>query len=237
MIGVQQAVSSKGRAFIEGFESLVLYPYDDLLPPVGGVYREWKGEPLRGTATIGYGHTDAAKYPLRVTPGLRITQQKGDEILDVDLDECETAVNQLAKVELTQGEFDALTSFSFNCGVGALQHLIAHGLNDGNYDATRSALDLYVYSGGQRLLGLQRRRDGEQGLWDDFAVAIPTEIIHHTANVDTPHDLRWIQEQLNALGQTPALDPDGRYGRLTEVAIATFIAKARPQPAGVQNDT
>lgn len=36
----------------------------------------------------------------------------------MDLDECEGDVNELG-VELTQGQFDALTSFTFNCGGGA----------------------------------------------------------------------------------------------------------------------
>lgn len=217
--------SSVGRAFIEGFESLVLYPYDDMRAPIGGKYTEWKGEPLLGTATIGYGHTDAAKYSLKVVPGLKITTTQADEILDIDLGDCVEAVNTDVKVPITQGEFDALVSFTFNCGAGSLCKLIAHGLNRGDYDSTRSAFDLYVYSGGQRLLGLQRRRDGEQALWDSFPVAIPTEPVHHGAQVDEPSTWTLVQEMLNKLGANPRLVEDNDPGKLTLAAIAAQLRK------------
>lgn len=222
-------ISSTGRAFIEGFESLVLYPYDDKVPPIRGVYPEWKGGTLIGTATIGFGHTDEAKYPLKVVPGLKITAQQADEILDVDLDDCEKAVNDQDKVPLTQGQFDALTSFTFNCGAGALAKLIAHGLNRSDYGATRAALDLYVYSAGEYMYGLQRRRDGEQALWDSVPVLIPAEPTHYGAEVDEPVDWFAIQTGLKDLGLYLG-DVDGDPGKLTREAIWKLIKK------GTKND-
>ena len=112
----EQRIGPKGLALVKAFESFVAWPYDDLLPPVKGVYREWRGGAVRGTLTIGYGHTDAAKHPLKIVPGLRITEKQAVEILDVDMDECEADVRRLAKVKLTQGQFDALCSIVFNCG-------------------------------------------------------------------------------------------------------------------------
>ena len=180
-------ISQAGLDFIKGFESFVPYVYDDLVPAqrVGGrlVYREWQGEPVRGTLTIGYGHTNAAKHPLRIRQGLRITEELACEILDVDLDECEQAVNDGARVPITQGQFDALVSFTFNCGAGNLKNLLAR-LNRGDYAATRAAFDLYVKSKGVTLRGLQRRRDGEQELWDMREVALPPEPVDHPAEVD-----------------------------------------------------
>lgn len=192
---VNHIPSTKGLDFVKSFESFVPYVYDDLRSPIrvnGKMqYREWKrGDPIRGTLTIGYGHTDAAKYKLGfklkdAPAGFRITEEKASEILDVDLDECEQQVNELVKVPITQGQFDALLSFTFNCGAGNLRSLIVP-LNKGDYTGTRRKFDLYTRSKGKVLRGLQRRRDGEQALWDDGDTYLPTEIVHHGADVDAP---------------------------------------------------
>jgi GH24 family phage-related lysozyme (muramidase) len=188
-------ISQKGLDFIKGFESFVAYVYDDKVPArnVNGrlTYRQWKkGDPVIGTLTIGYGHTDAAKYNLGrkladLPDGFMITQQQALQILDVDLDECEMYVNTTVKVSITQGMFDALTSFCFNCGPGALARIVER-LNRGNYAAARAAFDLYIYSGTQKMRGLQRRRDGEQALWDDGELPEwQTEVVvDHPAEVD-----------------------------------------------------
>jgi lysozyme len=178
-------ISKQGLDFIKSFESFVPYVYDDLRAPVKGKYSEWQGEETIGTLTIGYGHTNSAKHPLRIAKGLRISEAEACDILDVDLDECEEAVNELVDVPLTQGQFDALTSFAFNCGVGNLKKLIVP-LNRNNYPGTRAKFDLYVKSKGKHLRGLQRRRDGEQALWDEEGVILPTEPVHHGAEVDAP---------------------------------------------------
>lgn len=180
-------LGKRGLTLIKSFESYVGYVYDDLLPPVHGRYREWQGEKLRGTATIGYGHTDAAKHPLKIERGLKISERKAAEVLDVDLDECEDAVNALVKVSLTQGQFDALVSFAFNCGVGNLKKLIVP-LSRGDYDGCRRKFGEYIRSKGQVLRGLQRRRAAEQALWDDRYedVILPNEPVVHTAEVDAP---------------------------------------------------
>lgn len=188
-------ISKAGLDFIKGFESFVPYVYDDLVPAqrIGGklVYREWKrGDPVKGTLTIGYGHTDAAKYDLGfdlcdVPAGFRLTEAEATHILDVDLDECEQAVNELVKVPITQGMFDALDSITFNFGIGNLKRstLLAK-LNRGDYEGARQAFDLYVFSKGKRLAGLQRRRDGEQVLWDSDVPPVPDEPVDHPADVD-----------------------------------------------------
>ena len=197
---MEQRIGPKGLALVKSFESFVAWPYDDLLPPVKGVYREWKGGPLRGTATIGYGHTDAAKHPLKVQPGIRLTEQEALEILDVDMDECEEAVRRLVKVQITQGMFDALCSFTFNCGPGALQNIAAR-LNRGDYAAARSALGLYIKSKGQTLRGLVRRRAAEIELWDGKSAVLPVEPVHHTAEVDQPPIANWLSSALAELGR------------------------------------
>lgn len=179
-------ISRAGLDFIKSFESFVPYVYDDLVPPVKGKYREWKGEKVIGTLTIGYGHTDSAKHPLKIRLGLRITEEEACEILDVDLDDCERAVNDAVKVPISQGQFDALVSFAFNCGAGAMRN-IARRMNAGKPDEARAAFDLYNKSKGRVLRGLQRRRDGEQALWDEADPA-PVDVADtfHPAEVDHP---------------------------------------------------
>lgn len=179
-------ISKDGLDFIKSFESFVPYVYDDLKPPVKGRYREWNGEKVIGTLTIAYGHTNAAKHPLKVVQGLRVSEAEACVILDVDLDECEEAVNRLVKVTLTQGQYDCLVSFAFNCGVGNLKKLIVP-LNRGDYAATRAKLGAYVKSKGKTLRGLVRRRKGEQALWDAKSPALPTAPVHHPAEVEEGH--------------------------------------------------
>lgn len=162
----------RGLDLIKSFESFVPYVYDDMRAPVGGKYAEWDGGPVRGTLTIGYGHTDAAKHPLKTRQGVRVTEAEALQILDVDLDECEADVNTFVKVPLTQGQFDALVSFTFNCGVGNLKRLIVP-LNKGDYAGCRQKFAEFTRSKGEVLRGLVRRRAAEQVLWDQDYAAIP----------------------------------------------------------------
>jgi GH24 family phage-related lysozyme (muramidase) len=180
-------ISKTGIDFIKGFESFVPWVYDDLRAPirVNGrrQYAEWQGERVIGTLTIGYGHTNSAKHPLKIKQGLRVTEKEACDILDVDLDECEQAVREQVKVPLEQGMFDALVSFGFNCGTGNLKNLTKR-LNRGDYRGARAAFDFYVKSKGKTLAGLQRRRDEEQALWDQRNIPPPDEIVEHTEEVD-----------------------------------------------------
>ena len=188
-------IGPKGLELIKSFESFVPYPYDDKVAPVKGKYPEWKGGPLRGTATIGYGHTDNAKHPLKVVPGIKITEKQALEILAVDLGDVEATVNRLVKVKLNQGQFDAICSFVFNCGAGTAKPVLVR-INAGNLKGARDSLDLYTKSGGEYMRGLQRRRDAEQALWDlgdylaseELPVVLPTETVYHPAEIDQVKD-------------------------------------------------
>lgn len=219
-------VSPAGLNFIKSFESFVPYVYDDKRRPVGGRYREWSGEPVVGTLTIGYGHTNAAKHPLKIRRGLRITEAEARQILDVDLDECEEDVNRMVRVPIDQSEFDALVSFTFNCGPRNLARLIAP-LNRGDYAGTRNRFDAYVRSKGTYMRGLQRRRDAEQAMWDRREVRLPTGVEHHSAEVDGAEGTVGKNEAKEIVKQSRRLTWSERMAKFLEfcgVGSATFMA-------------
>lgn len=129
--------------------------------------RDFEGCKLRayrcpaGVWTIGYGSTGAHVYE-----GLTITQEQAERLLLEDLERFEDAVNDLVKVPLTQSAYDALVSFAFNCGIGALEtSTLLKMFNDGEYKAAADQLLRWDKAGGKALPGLTRRRQAERDLW------------------------------------------------------------------------
>ena len=148
--------SSNGRSFIEAFEGLFLQAYDDADDRIVSV-----GEPVRGTLTIGYGHTSSAGAP-KVYVGMTIDQEEADAILASDLSGVEIEVQHLVTAALNQNQFDALVSFQFNTGwLAHPQCSILKALNSGNYALTDKDFALYDMASGKVLSGLVRRRKGE----------------------------------------------------------------------------
>ncbi|MGY3393424.1 GH24 family phage-related lysozyme (muramidase) [Bradyrhizobium sp. USDA 3311] len=142
----------------EPWEECVLYVYDDKVPKVHGRYPEWDGGEVRGTLTIGFGHTDAAGG-LQIHKGLRISREEADELLSSDLAPCEHAVNRLLKAEVTQHQFDGLVDTYFNCPTGAVAAIKL--INAGRIDAVPAKLLQYTYSKGEHMQGLVNRRNAE----------------------------------------------------------------------------
>ena len=105
--------------------------------------------------TIGYGH-----YGADVKQGMTITKDYADALLRLDLDKCERAVNSYER-NWNQNQFDALVSFTFNCGVTNLKRLVA---NRNNVQIAK-AITLYNKAGGKVLKGLVRRREAEKELY------------------------------------------------------------------------
>ena len=97
-----------------------------LTPEGWSLLKTWEGcrlsaypDPASGGApwTIGYGHTGPD-----VVPGLTITQQQADSLLQTDAVVAASAVERLLPgVALLPRQRDALISFCFNVGVGALE--------------------------------------------------------------------------------------------------------------------
>lgn len=94
----------KGLSLVKSFEGLYLKAY----------------KCPAGVWTIGYGHTGTVDgRPIR--SGMKISEKKAEELLKKDMATFEKAVRSAVKVKINQNQFDALVSFSFNCGAGALR--------------------------------------------------------------------------------------------------------------------
>ena len=121
-----------------------------------------------GVLTIGYGSTGA-----HATPGKTITEAEAEALLLKDLTRFEKAVNELVKVPMTQGAYDALVSFAFNCGEGALaESTLLRKLNAGEDPNTVAKAELPRWTN-QGLAGLVRRRAAEVELFCSGGSAAP----------------------------------------------------------------
>ena len=111
-----------------------------------------------GVYTIGYGHTRGVKR------GMKITEEEASAYLTADLRNSEKAVERYDSVyHWNQNEFDALVSFTFNCGAANLRSLLRNGRR--NRSQIAEALPLYRKAGGKVLKGLERRRAAEKALF------------------------------------------------------------------------
>lgn len=132
------------RALVRQFEGCQLQAYLD----------------LAGIPTIGVGHTRGVKM------GDHCSQLQADLWLTQDLDDAGASVASLVKAPLTQDQFDALTSFTFNLGVRRLaESTMLILLNKRDYHSAAAQFSRWVYAGGKVLDGLVRRRAAEAKLF------------------------------------------------------------------------
>lgn len=113
-------------------------------------------EDAAGVPTIGYGHTGGVKM------GDRISEYWAKELLLADIAVAERAVDSL-ELELTQGQLDALVSFTFNLGFGRLKSstLLKVIRQGGSMRQIRREFMRWVHAGGRRMKGLEKRRAWE----------------------------------------------------------------------------
>lgn len=137
--------SQKGIDLIEKFEGTVLKVYKDAV----------------GKDTIGIGHLiKAGEY------FTTLTQQQAEDLLAKDLKQFEIGVMTAVKVALTQNQFDALVSFSFNLGLGNLNSsTLLKKLNAGDYQGAADEFPKWNRAGGKVLQGLTNRRIAERELF------------------------------------------------------------------------
>ena len=108
-----------------------------------------------GVPTIGYGHTQGVRM------GDVISEYWADMFLKADLFDIENQVNSLG--EFNQPQFDALVSFAFNLGFYKLKTstLLKTIQEGGSMHAIKQEFKKWVYAGGKKLKGLERRREWE----------------------------------------------------------------------------
>jgi lysozyme len=115
-----------------------------------------------GVKTIGYGCTDK-----RIVSKGWISEKDAKALLRREVEEVRKKVQREVKVKLSENQLNALTSFTFNCGLTNLRKLVngKNRLNSGNYKSVEKILPLYRRAGGRVRKGLERRRAWELALW------------------------------------------------------------------------
>jgi lysozyme len=126
--------------------------------------------PCENSYAIGYGHLlqhgpicgAASEAPFAGG----ISEAAATALLLQDVAYAEHAVEHLVTVPLSQGQYDALVSFTYNEGAGRLQTSTPlKVLNAGNYAAAPAEFREWVYGGGKKLPGLVTRRAAEAALF------------------------------------------------------------------------
>jgi lysozyme len=96
----------------------------------------------------------------------KYSMEEVDAILRADLARFEKGVVTYCPVPLTQGQFDALVSFSFNVGLGTLQRsTLRQKVLRGDMEGAAEELLKYCMAGGKILKGLQNRRIDERAVF------------------------------------------------------------------------
>ena len=139
-------VTGEGLALIERFEGFSATPY---LCPAGwwtigyGAVRGLDGQPVTaGTPPVG--------------------EAEAGTLLRRDVVVAERAVLRLIAVPLGDRRFDALVSFTFNLGAGALQRsALRRKVNREAHADVPAEFRRWVWGGGRKLPGLVRRREAE----------------------------------------------------------------------------
>ena len=141
--------SQVGIELISSFEDTKLQAYDD------GV----------GVWTIGIGTTI---YPngVKVKKGDKCTLEQAKEYFAHDLKRFESSVNNLVEVPLSQNQFDALVSLTYNIGSTAFKNsTLLKKLNAKDYAGAADQFLVWNKGGGKVLKGLVKRRASERALF------------------------------------------------------------------------
>lgn len=117
-----------------------------------------------GLPTIGYGHLLRAGEDKMFRRG--ISHEAAIALLIKDVQASERAVLRLISVPLTDSQFDALVSFTFNLGAGSLQRsTLRRKVNRGEHHEATTEFRKWVWAGGKKLKGLIRRRQAEAEIY------------------------------------------------------------------------
>ena len=138
--GGNMNISKEGLSLIKKFEGCELEAY---LCPAG----VW---------TIGYGHTKDVKE------GDKINKEEADYLLQEEMIEYESYINDFVEVPLNQNQFDSLCSWVYNLGPTNLKNsTMLKVLNEEKYADVPQEIKRWNKAGGEVLDGLIKRREAE----------------------------------------------------------------------------
>ena len=208
-------LSTNGLDLIKSFEGLKLTAY--------------KAVSTEKYYTIGYGH-----YGSDVTEGMSITKAKAEALLISDCSKFVQAVNKIVTAHYTsmnQNQFDALVSFTYNCGTANLTKLTAK--NTRTYAEISSAMLNYNKSGGKVLAGLTKRRTAEQKLFNTpVAVAKPTVAKPTLKQGSSGIQVKYLQQDLNYIMGSSLL-VDGVFGSNTAKILKQYQTSVKITSDGI----
>ncbi len=149
---VPAMLSPAGAAFIARFEGYRDALYNDPASP--------------HNATIGFGHMVHMGPIAGTEPVKKVTREQALKLLEADCTKAAAAVKKHVKAPLTQAQFDALVSFTYNCGEGSLlESTLLKKLNAGGYSDVPTELSKWTHAGTEVLPGLVTRRKAEGALF------------------------------------------------------------------------
>ena len=144
-------ISNKGIQLIKHHEGVLNKPYRDCV----------------GLWTVGVGHLIGDGKSLPESWNKLFTTEEVDALLKQDLVRFERGVQKLLPVPLTQNQFDALISFSFNLGLGVLQRsTLRQNILRKDFKGAAEEFLKYVRAGGKIVKGLVTRRNDEKALFE-----------------------------------------------------------------------
>lgn len=181
-----------------------------------------------GVWTIGWGCTEGVKE------GMRWTKAEAEEALRREIAKHEMAVTRLVTVDLNQNQYDALVSFSYNVGSGALgKSTLLKKLNRRDFAGAQAEFMKWNKAGGKQLRGLSRRRAAEAELFatrtEEEAEAVENEPVM-PQDVDEPAEPMFTgkEKALAAAGTAGTVVPNvpsGMTRSLTNVESWTAMGR------------
>ena len=143
-------LSSNGLQFIKSFEGFSAKPYPDSI----------------GIPTIGYG-TIAYPNGTRVTMNdAPITEAQAEQYLAFEIAQKTKSAAGMITSSVNQNQFDALVSFAYNLGLGALHgSTLLKLVNQARWNEAASEFPKWNHAGGAVVAGLTRRRLAKQKLF------------------------------------------------------------------------
>jgi lysozyme len=142
--------------------------FEGILQPHGEKFKAYKCP--AGVWTVGWGTT--TEHGHQIKPDTVWTRQQCDEAFLRDMEEFEAAVRRLVKVELEPWQFDALVSFTYNCGEGNLaKSTLLKKVNACDFEGAALEFHKWNKGGGKVLAGLTRRRASEALLFQNITDA------------------------------------------------------------------